>query len=252
MKKETIIKSNITVGSYSEFIDSVISLSQEKPSSYVCICNVHMLIEANDSQEFSEVVNNADMVSPDGKPVAKGLEWLYGIKQPRIAGMDLIESLFECITKGKLSVYLFGSTEEVLTKMVAKATAQFPGIIIVGFLSPPFRELSGQEKNEIVEKINEHNPDFVFVALGCPKQERWMAEHKDKVNSCMIGLGGAFPVYAEAVARSPYWMQRNGLEWLYRLYKEPGRLWKRYFYTNSKFLWLFGLQIIKNKLHLRK
>jgi N-acetylglucosaminyldiphosphoundecaprenol N-acetyl-beta-D-mannosaminyltransferase len=252
MKTLPIIKSNISIGDYSEFIDELVTLSKNQSSSYVCICNVHMLIEANDSESFANIVNQADMVTPDGKPVAKGLEWLHKIKQSRVAGMDLIESLFERSAKDQLKLFLFGSTEDVLAKMVEKAKNQFPNINIVGTLSPPFRELSEQEKTDIVTEINVQNPDFVFVALGCPKQEKWMAEHKGKVNACMIGLGGAFPVYAGTVERSPDWMQRNGLEWLYRLYKEPGRLWKRYFYTNSKFIWLFSLQFVKTRVFNKK
>jgi len=248
MQKQPIIKSNITTGEYQDFVGELVNLSQSKKSSYVCITNVHMLIEANGSKEFADIVNNADMATPDGKPVAKGLEWLHNIKQPRVAGMDLIESLFERCEKDQLKLFLFGSTEDVLEKMVTKAKHQYPNIHIVGTLSPPFRVLTDEEKNEMLNQINAHNPNFVFVALGCPKQERWMAEHKGKVNACMIGLGGAFPVYAQTVSRSPDWMQRNGLEWLYRLYKEPGRLWKRYFYTNTKFIWLFGLQLIKTRV----
>ncbi len=247
MKKLQIIKSNISIGDYTTFIDELILLSQKKDSSYVCICNVHMLIEASDSQEFAKIVNQADIVSPDGKPVAKGLGWLYGVKQPRIAGMDLIGSLFKRIQNDRLSVFLFGSTQEVLEQIKQKAKSQFPEVNIIGYLAPPFRELSISEKNEIVTIINGHNPDFVFVALGCPKQERWMAEHKGNINSCMIGLGGAFPVYAGMVERSPDWMQNNGLEWVYRLYKEPRRLWKRYFYTNSKFIVLLIVQLFKAK-----
>jgi N-acetylglucosaminyldiphosphoundecaprenol N-acetyl-beta-D-mannosaminyltransferase len=245
MKKLPIIDLNICTGSYQSFIDELVNLSKKKSSSYVCVTNVHMLIEAYDSLDFSGIVNQADIVTPDGKPVAKGLEWLHKIKQPRVAGMDLIESLFERSESDGLKICFYGSTEEVLENIQKKAREQFPNLIIVDAISPPFRELTKKEKNSMVEQINYHNPDFVFVALGCPKQERWMAEHKDKVHSCMIGLGGALPVYAGLVSRAPEWMQKNGLEWLYRLYKEPGRLWKRYFYTNSKFIILFLLQLIK-------
>lgn len=252
MIKKRIISSDISIGEYNCFLDSLVALSKTQVSSYVCITNVHMLIEAHDSDEFADIVNNAAMATPDGKPVAKGLEWLHKIKQPRVAGMDLIASLFERSEKDQLKLFLFGSTEEVLAKMVEKAKKQFPNINIVGTLSPPFRELSEQEKTDMVTEINSYNPDFVFVALGCPKQEKWMAEHKGKVKSCMIGLGGAFPVYAGTVERSPDWMQRHGLEWLFRLYKEPGRLWKRYFYTNTKFIWLLSLQLLKTRVFKNK
>jgi len=248
MNKLPIISSGITVGSYSEIVDNFFNLVAEKQSSYVCICNVHMLIEAYDSPSFGKIVNNADMVTPDGMPVAKGVSWLYGVKQPRAAGMDLIESLFSEIMHREMKVFLFGSTDDVLQAITKKAKKQFPTLNIVGVLSPPFRELSEEEKRLMVEEINRVEPDFVFVALGCPKQEKWMAEHRGLIRGCMVGLGGAFPVYAGTVARSPSWMQNNGLEWLYRLYKEPRRLWRRYFHTNTKFIWLFGVQYIKQKI----
>ena len=132
--------------------------------------------------------------------------------------------------------------------MATKACKQFPGLNVVGTLSPPFRELNIDEDQLDVDTINNCNPDFVFVALGCPKQERWMAEHKDKINSCMIGLGGAFPVYAGMVERSPTWMQKYGLEWLFRLIKDPKRLYKRYFYTNTKFIVLLAIQLFSKRL----
>ena len=246
--KVKLIGTSITVGRYSEFIEKIVKLSQINNSSYVCVCNVHMLIESHDSKEFSGVVNGADIVTPDGKPVSKSIEWLYKVEQPRVAGMDLIESLFMEIAHQDLKVFLYGSTVEVLSKMVDNACQQFSGLNIVGTLSPPFRVLSVDEDKLEIDVINRHNPDFVFVALGCPKQEKWMAEHKGKVNSCMIGLGGAFPVYAGIVNRSPKWMQKYGLEWLYRLLKDPKRLWKRYFYTNTKFIVLLVIQLFSKIL----
>lgn len=248
MQKRRVIKSDISIGSFGGFVNSLIDLSKNKKSSYVCVCNAHMLIEANDSNDFSRVVNEADIVTPDGKPVAKAVEWLYSIEQPRVAGMDLIESLFMEIARKDLKVFLYGSTNDVLEKTVNKACKQFPELNVVGTLSPPFHQLSPDEDQLDVDTINNCNPDFVFVALGCPKQERWMAKRKDKVNSCMIGLGGAFPVYAGIVSRSPVWMQQYGLEWLYRLAKEPKRLWRRYFYTNSLFMVLFLKQYLKQKV----
>ena len=248
MQKRKVIKSDISIGTFDEFVDSLMELSKNQKSSYVCVCNAHMLIEASDSEKFSNIVNEADIVTPDGKPVAKAVEWLYGFEQPRVAGMDLIESLFIEIDRKGLKVFLYGSTNDVLDKMATKACKQFPGLNVVGTLSPPFRELNIDEDQLDVDTINNCNPDFVFVALGCPKQERWMAEHKDKINSCMIGLGGAFPVYAGMMERSPTWMQKYGLEWLYRLIKEPKRLYKRYFYTNTKFIVLLVIQLFSKRL----
>lgn len=245
--KKKIINTEVSLGSYQEQVNNIINLPKKKKSSYVCVCNVHMLIEAHDSHQFGEFINNADIVTPDGMPVAKAFKILYGISQPRVPGMDLMESLFADIQKNKMSVFLYGSTDSVLSSISTKAKKDFPLLNIIGKLSPPFRNITEDESREINREINLNSPDFVFVALGCPKQEKWMADNLNKINSCMIGLGGAFPVYAGIVPRAPNWMQNYGLEWLYRLIKEPKRLWKRYFYTNIMFIYLLVVQTIKLK-----
>ncbi len=247
MEKVQIIKSFISIGKYEEFIWELFRLSKEKDSSYVCISNVHMTIEANDSNTFLEVVNHADIATPDGMPLVKAMKLLYGINQDRVAGMDLMPSLIKECNIRKKTIFLFGSTDNILEIIKNKAKSEFPDLKIESY-SPPFRVLSEKEKSDIVLKINTFNPDFVFVALGCPKQEKWMAEHKNKVKSCMIGLGGAFEVYADVKDRAPIWMQDYSLEWLYRFAQDPKRLWKRYMYTNSKFILLLLKQLIYLRL----
>ena len=242
MKKVKVIKSLISTGSYDEFVEKLLELSKKKESSYVCVSNVHMSIEANDDSSFLSVVNSADITTPDGMPIAKAMKYLYGIEQDRVAGMDLMPSLMQrCELDGK-SIFLYGSTESVLEKILSKAKREFSKLSIDAF-SPPFRELSQTEKDDVVKNINSKNYDFVFVALGCPKQELWMAEHKGHVKSCMVGLGGAFEVYADVKARAPQWVQDYSLEWVYRLAQDPKRLWKRYMYTNNKFILLFLKQL---------
>jgi N-acetylglucosaminyldiphosphoundecaprenol N-acetyl-beta-D-mannosaminyltransferase len=247
LKKKQILKSLISIGSYQSFIDHIITLSNTKTSSYVCVANVHMLIEGYQDPHFQHVINQADIATPDGMPLAKAMKWLYGIEQERVAGMDLMPDLMKTSEEKALSIFLYGSTDEILHTIETKAKKEFPNLIICGTFSPPFRELSTDEKNNIITMINERNPTFVFVALGCPKQEKWMAEHKGKVNSCMIGLGGAFEVYAGVKNRAPLWMQKISLEWLYRLIQDPKRLWRRYLYTNSLFVYALLKQLIYTK-----
>ena len=239
-----IIKSLISIGKYQEFISNILQLSSEKKSSYVCISNVHMTIEAYLDEKFSKIVNTADMATPDGMPLAKAMKLLYGIDQDRVAGMDLMPDLMKNSEEQGLSIFLYGSTEETLAQIVSKAKLEFPHLKLDVY-SPPFRELTKEEKEDIVQRINNINPDFVFVALGCPKQEKWMAEHKNKVNSCMIGFGGALEVYAGVKDRAPKWMQDYSLEWLYRFIQDPKRLWKRYLVTNSLFIILLCIQIVQ-------
>jgi N-acetylglucosaminyldiphosphoundecaprenol N-acetyl-beta-D-mannosaminyltransferase len=238
MVKESIFTFPISIGSYKKFIDEIFSLAANQTSSYVCFANVHMTIEAYADNDFNSIVKNADIVTPDGQPLALFLKYLKKVNQERVCGMDVFPDLLrEAEARGK-SIFFYGTTDDVLHKIAEKAKREFPSLKISGFYSPPFRQLSPQEKSDIIEMVNNTHPDLIFVALGCPKQEKWMSEHKGKLNGCMLGLGQAFHVYAETAKRSPAWMQRLSLEWAYRLYLEPRRLWKRYFYTNSLFLLL--------------
>lgn len=242
MAKRKIIDTLINTGEYATFIEEIRLLAIKKSSSYICVSNVHMLMEAHNDENFNRVVSNADMATPDGMPLAKAMKLLYGIDQDRVAGMDLMPDLMKIANEEGLSIFLYGSTDEILEKISAKARHEFSDLKLDTY-SPPFRPLSADEQEEIVSMINGKNPDFVFVALGCPKQEKWMAEHKEKIHSCMIGLGGAFEVYADVKERAPQWMQENSLEWVYRLVQEPGRLWKRYLTTNIPFVFLLLKQL---------
>lgn len=250
MTKRRIIRTLISIGGYEEFISSILELSQKSVSSYVCVSNVHMTIEAYQSDDFCNIVNHADIATPDGMPLAKAMKWLYNIKQDRVAGMDLMPDIMKRAEEGNLSIFLYGSTDDILAQIVSKAKIEFPNLSLHTY-SPPFRTLDENEKKDIINMINEKNPDFVFVALGCPKQEKWMSEHLSKVNSCMIGLGGALEVYAGIKHRAPQWMQNYSLEWVYRLIQDPKRLWKRYLVTNTLFIILLLLQIVKVKIFKR-
>ena len=251
MNKKRVVSIDISIGKYQDFLKNLLSLSTEKNSSYVCISNVHMTIKAYLDKDFRAIVNNAEIATPDGMPLAKAIKFIYGISQDRVAGMDLIEDLFKECKKHDKSVFIYGSTDDTLEKVTSKVKNDFPNLKLTNY-SPPFRALSDNEKSNIITMINDCNPDFVFVALGCPKQEKWMAEHKDKINSCMIGLGGAVEVYAGVKDRAPLWMQKYSLEWLYRLAQDPKRLWKRYFVTNSLFIILFIKQYIIQKTLKKK
>ena len=250
MNKLKVINSQISTGRYQDFLENLIKISREKLSSYVCISNVHMTIEAYLNKDFRDIVNNAEIATPDGMPLAKAIKFIYGIDQDRVAGMDLIEDLFKECEKLDKSIFVYGGAEGTLEKMNQKVSIEYPNLKIKTY-SPPFRQLSNDEKENDIIMINHYNPDFVFVALGCPKQEKWMAEHKEKIHSCMIGLGGAVEVYAGVKDRAPLWMQKYSLEWLYRLIQDPKRLWKRYLVTNTLFVLLFLKQLFTYKF-LRK
>ena len=172
LNKVLVLRSFVSTGKYQQVLKNIVLLSKNKRSSYVCVSNVHMLVEAYGSELFEIVVNSADIVTPDGMPLAKAIKMLYGLEQERVAGMDLMPDLMKVSEKQNLSIFLYGSTDEVLEKMIEKAKYQFPDLKINAY-SPPFNALTEDEKEEIIKKINLLNPDFVFVALGCPKQEKW-------------------------------------------------------------------------------
>jgi len=135
----------------------------------------------------------------------------------------------------------------VLEQLIRKIETTYPGVQVAGAISPPFRPLSQEELNDHIDQINRSGANFVLVALGCPKQETWMALHSEKLHAVLLGLGGAFPVTAGLQKRAPVWMQRAALEWLHRLLQEPGRLFKRYLYTNLYFIVLLVKAIFRKR-----
>lgn len=245
--KKRIISLDISSISYSQFINEICFLATNKISSYVCVANVHMCIEAYDHPEFQKIVNEADLVTPDGMPLAKGIKWLYGIDQDRVAGMDLLPDLLEECEKQSLKVYFYGGSENTQKSTELFIHQNYTKLEAVGYNSPPFRELTSEEEIQIIHNINNSGAQLVFVALGCPKQEKWMGSMKGKINACMIGIGGALPVLIGEQKRAPKWMQRLSLEWFYRFIQEPKRLFKRYAYTNSKFIFL----LLKQKIEMK-
>lgn len=242
------ISINISAISYRIFKELACALAVERQSSYICVANVHMLIEAYENSEFATAVNSADIVTPDGMPLAKGIDWLYGIKQERIAGMDLLPDLLAESQEKGIKVFFYGGTQNMIEETESYCIKKYPSLSIAGLISPPFRQLSIEEENKCIDQINSSGAGFVFVALGCPKQEKWMASMKGRINACMIGIGGALPVMIGMQKRAPKWMQSSGLEWVFRLSQEPERLFSRYFKTNTIFMYLFIKEFIKLRL----
>ncbi len=238
MKKEKIFSTNISVGTYRNFIDDVFLLAAQQRSSYVCFANVHMIVEAHYDATFNTIINQADVTTPDGRPLSIFLNLTKKINQPRICGMDVFPDVLKEAERRGMSVYFYGNTEDVLQAIKRRANHELPLLRIAGHYAPPFRALTDEEEDDIVRMINDTKPDLLFVSLGCPKQEKWMAAHQGKINACMLGLGQAFGVYAGKEKRLPAWMRSLSLEWFYRLMLEPRRLWKRYAFTNTVFILL--------------
>jgi N-acetylglucosaminyldiphosphoundecaprenol N-acetyl-beta-D-mannosaminyltransferase len=240
-----VLNARIDVIGWDEALSRIRNWAERRESRYVCICNVHSVVNVSQDAEFRQVVNEADMATPDGAPVAWMLRRLGFVGQERINGPDLMWKYLEGVTRGE-SIFLYGSTETTLATLYDRLSIAFPNLKIAGMISPPFRSLSATEDAATVTQINASGAGVVFVGLGCPKQEKWMASHRGRINAVMIGVGAAFDYHAGAVRRAPRWMRQNGLEWLHRLCSEPRRLWKRYLVTNTIFVvlaarqWFFG------------
>ena len=230
-----IIRAHIDVVSWEEALVRLRNWVARRESRYVCICNVHSVVTASQDEEFRRVVNESDMATPDGAPIAWMLRQLGFIGQERINGPDLMWKYFEGATCTE-PIFFYGGTEATLAILHDRLSIFFPNLKIAGMISPPFRRLSTAEDAVMVERINASGAGIVFVGLGCPKQEKWMASHRGRINAVMVGVGAAFDYHAGTIQRAPLWMQRNGLEWLHRLCSEPRRLWKRYLITNILFI----------------
>ena len=245
MTNQKLITINLSLGSFQSFVNNILALGKKRQSSYVCVANVHMCVETYQDSTFAQIVNQADIVTPDGVPLIKGLKLLFNITQERVAGPDLMPALLSESEKEGMKIYFYGSTDDVLDKLRAFCLENYPNLSIAGMYSPPFRALTEAETQMEIQNINTSEANIVLVALGCPKQERWMANMKGQINAVMVGVGGAFPMLVGVQKRAPLWMQRNSLEWFYRLVQEPRRLFKRYFITNTLFIGLIIREKVK-------
>jgi N-acetylglucosaminyldiphosphoundecaprenol N-acetyl-beta-D-mannosaminyltransferase len=197
-------------------------------------------------------MNGADLVTPDGMPLVWGLR-LLGCKQAsRVYGPDLTPVILERAASEGLAVGFYGASPQVLDRFVQVMTERFAKLRVAYAYSPPFRDLTPEEDQRVVQEISESGARILFVGIGNPRQEYWMAAHKGRVQAVMVGVGAAFDFLAGAKPQAPRWMMRHGLEWLFRLATEPRRLWKRYLKHNPRFVVLFALQLLGWKLRRRR
>ena len=204
---------------------------------YICVSNVHTTVVSYEDADYRAVQNGGLMAIPDGNPLAQEARRRGYPQIQRTTGPDLMMEVFRQSTAHGWRHYFYGSTQEVQEKMIARLQKEYPGLVIAGTDAPPFRELTPEEDALAVARINQAQPDFVWVGLGAPKQERWMAAHQGRVHGLMIGVGAGFDFFSGNVRRAPLWMQKHSLEWLYRLMQDPKRLFQRYWSTNLKFIW---------------
>lgn len=221
---------------WDEALDRIALWAARREARYVVACNVHSVVTAGQDAALLSAINGADLATADGAPVAWLMRKLGCVRQERINGPDLMWRYFELAAQRGESVFFYGSTPETLQRLVDRVEADFPGLRVAGTYSPPFRALSPDEDEAVVDQINQSGAQTVWVALGCPKQEVWMAAHRRRIQAVQVGVGAAFSFHAGVARRAPPWMQRNGLEWIHRLLSEPRRLARRYLVTNTLFV----------------
>ncbi len=240
----SVLKTKISPTSYFDATQFVLAWGRSGESRYVCVANVHMLMEVWDSPLFREVVDNADLVTPDGMP----LVWMLRLKgkkdQGRVYGPTLMLHILEAAARENIPVGFYGGDVQTLEILIKWMQTQYPGLNVAFSCSPPYRDLSPAEEEEIVLRIEESGTRILLVALGCPKQEIWMAAHRDRLQTVMLGVGAAFDFHAGRIKQSPAWMQSLGLEWLFRFLQEPKRLWRRYLFHNPRFIILAILDLL--------
>jgi N-acetylglucosaminyldiphosphoundecaprenol N-acetyl-beta-D-mannosaminyltransferase len=248
-RRSNVLGVGISVLNLPSATDRVFEAVYEGRKGYVCVTGVHGVIEAQSDPEFRRMLNDSFLTTPDGMPMV-WMGKINGFKEmDRVYGPDLMAEVCRRSAETGNTHYLYGGGDGVVEELAAALENRFPGIRIIGKYTPPFRPLNGDEESALVAELAEKKPDFFWVGLSTPKQERFMDAYLDKLDTrIMFGVGAAFDFHAGKVKQAPRWIQRSGFEWLYRTCKEPRRLWKRYAVNNTRFLWKISLQL----LHITK
>jgi N-acetylglucosaminyldiphosphoundecaprenol N-acetyl-beta-D-mannosaminyltransferase len=232
----TVIDINVSETSYEAATRQIQSWAQQAESRAVYATSVHGTMEAHDAVEFREILNRADLITPDGMP----LVWMLRLKgvrnQQRVYGPTLMLHILAMAAREKIPVGFYGGDPSTLEALIARLSTIFPGLQVCYVFSPPFRPLNEQETEGIRQEIIRSNVRILFVGLGCPRQEQWIDSQRGLIPAVMIGVGAAFDFHAGLKPQAPAWMQKTGLEWFFRLMTEPRRLWKRYLYHIPRFI----------------
>lgn len=229
---------------YQHASDLIITWATQRMSKYVCVATVNNVMESYDSEAFQTVMNEADLVTPDGMPVVWALRALGRKDATRVYGPDLTPIVLGKAAAASIPVGFYGGAPQVLTQLVRRLQEQYPGLEIAYSFSPPYRPLSRAEDEGVVDAINKSGTRILFIGLNTPKQDIWMSAHRGKVSAVMVGVGAAFDFIAGSKRQAPRWLMPLGLEWLFRLAMEPRRLWKRYMKHNPRFMVFLAMQLL--------
>jgi N-acetylglucosaminyldiphosphoundecaprenol N-acetyl-beta-D-mannosaminyltransferase len=247
-RKVDLFGVGVSVTDYAEATAAVLRAAVRGEPAVVTAHAVHAIVTASGDPDLRAKVNTFELVTPDGQPVRWAMNLLHrvGLKE-RVYGPELTLRLCRAAAEAGVSIYLYGGTPEVLEKLTANLLRLCPGLQIAGAEAPPFRKLTPAEDAAVVERVNASGAGLFFIGLGCPKQDLFAHDHRDSIRAVQVCVGAAFDFHAGVKPMAPAWMQKRGLEWLYRLVKEPGRLWKRYLVTNSIFLAKLGAALVRRR-----
>jgi N-acetylglucosaminyldiphosphoundecaprenol N-acetyl-beta-D-mannosaminyltransferase len=249
IRTREILGTRIAMTDYERAMDAMDQMIERQERGYVVAAAVHAVMVGHDDQEMREALAGSTLTVPDGMPIVWAANWLGEELPDRVYGPELMRRYNDrCAEKGH-RVWLYGGRDQgSLVQLALAMRRRHPGIKIVGGYSPPFRALTGEEEDAIVEQVNETRPDVLWVGIGVPKQEKWMARMRDRLDvPVMCGVGAAFDLHAGRVSQAPDWMQERGLEWTYRIAQEPRRLLPRYLYYNPRFLAAIARQLVRER-----
>ena len=238
----------ISPTTYDEAVATVVAAVRGRQPAIVSLHAVHALVTAAGDSRLRNAVNQFHMIAPDGQPVRWALNWLYKTRlRQRVYGPELMLRLCSRAADEGISIYLYGSSPDVIEELCERLTARYPGLEIAGAESPPFRPLSPEEDAAVVARIEASGAGIVFIGLGAPKQDWFAYEHRNRISGVQLCVGAAFDFHAGKKSTAPAWMQRLGMEWFYRLCQEPRRLWRRYLVTNTTFVIALGRQVLSRQ-----
>lgn len=252
--EEPLLGVPLAVTTYDQALDWMDATIAARERGYVCVAAVHTVMVCQEDPELRAAVQGASFTVPDGQPLVWAMN-LLGHRLPgRVYGPELMERACERAARTGARMYLYGGRNQGgLVQLALNLRRRFPGLRIVGGYSPPFRDLTPEEAAQVTEEINASKADIVWVGIGVPKQEKWMARMRDRLEApVLVGVGAAFDFHAGLVPQAPDWMQRVGLEWAYRLAHEPRRLWRRYLRYNPRFVTGFARQYARHRLNRRR
>jgi N-acetylglucosaminyldiphosphoundecaprenol N-acetyl-beta-D-mannosaminyltransferase len=250
--KQDLFGVGVSVADCQTACDAIMQAARRRSPAVVSAFSVHALVEATNTADRAREAGRFAIVTPDGQPIRWALNWLGKAGLARsLQGYEVMLELCQRSIAENVGIYLYGSSPETLAALSARLRERFTGLRIVGEESPPFRPLTPEEDAAMVERINSSGAGLVFLGLGCPKQDHFAAAHLDRIQAVQLCVGAAFDFLSGNKELAPDWMQRHGLAWLFRLYQEPGRLWKRYLVTNTQFILRCCRQWIRQLLGFR-